>query len=52
MNIKKNYSSEMKVIESLCGSVELHQFPPGYYFIPEEGFVQYYTVNLNHNSIK
>lgn len=39
----------MKVIESICGSIELQQFPPGYYYTPEENFVQYYKVKLNYN---
>jgi len=36
------FSSEMKVIEKLCGKNELTAFPPGHYWTPSEGFVQYY----------
>ena len=34
------FASEMKVISELCETFEA--FPPGHYFTPETGFVQYY----------
>lgn len=38
----------MKVIEDICGNVFLQAFPPGHYFSPDEGLVQYYKVSWVH----
>jgi len=37
------FSSELGAM-SLAGVDEVHEFPAGYYYTPEEGFVQYYKV--------
>jgi len=37
------FSSELGAM-SLAGVDEVHEFPPGYYFTPEAGFVRYYSV--------
>ncbi|MFC1816823.1 asparagine synthase B [Thermodesulfobacteriota bacterium] len=37
------YSSELGAM-SLAGLKEVHEFPSGHYYTPEEGFVEYYQV--------
>jgi len=43
--VKNNlyFSSELGAM-SLAGVEEVHEFPPGHYYTPREGFVQYYQV--------
>ena len=40
---KLYFASELGAM-SLAGVEEVHEFPAGYYFTPQEGFVQYYQV--------
>lgn len=42
------FGSEMKTFEELCGPTELAPFPPGHYFTPATGFVQYYSPSWFH----
>ncbi|MEJ2688871.1 MAG: asparagine synthase B [Deltaproteobacteria bacterium] len=37
------FTSELGAM-SLAGVEEVHEFPPGHYYTPEEGFVRYYRV--------
>ena len=62
---RKFFSSEMKVIEDHCGGVkvkvsaikikvidfQLHAFPPGHYWTPQEGFVRYYNPNWFNSAL-
>lgn len=44
MYAKYFYSSEMKVIEDICGIHVMSTFPPGHFWTPDSGFVRYYLV--------
>uniref|UniRef100_A0A0N5ATE7 Asparagine synthetase [glutamine-hydrolyzing] n=1 Tax=Syphacia muris TaxID=451379 RepID=A0A0N5ATE7_9BILA len=37
------FSSEMKTIEDICGERCLKTFPPGHFWTPKSGFIQYYN---------
>ncbi|VDD89975.1 unnamed protein product [Enterobius vermicularis] len=37
------FSSEMKIIEDICGENFMKTFPPGHFWTPENGFVRYFN---------